>query len=62
MLVPQWAGRIPMDRWVIWDRQLCLLGGAAIQILPKARNSFLELAGGSRVYVSRAILFKCDPT
>ena len=33
-----------------------------IQILPKARNSFLELAGGSRVYVSRAILFKCEPT
>ena len=27
-----------------------------IQILPIARNSFLELAGGSRVYVSRAIL------
>ena len=33
-----------------------------IQILPRARNSFLELAGGSRVYVSRAILFKCEPT
>ena len=33
-----------------------------IQILSRARNSFLELAGGSRVYVSRAILFKCDPT
>ena len=32
-----------------------------IQILPRARNSFLELAGGSRVYVSRAILFKCEP-
>ena len=33
-----------------------------IQILSRARNSFLELAGGSRVYVSRAILFKCEPT
>ena len=33
-----------------------------IQILPRARNSFFELAGGSRVYVSRAILFKCEPT
>ena len=33
-----------------------------IQILPMARNSFLELAGGSRVFVSRAILLKCDPT
>ena len=33
-----------------------------IQVLPRARNSFLELAGGSRVYVSRAILFKCEPT
>ena len=27
-----------------------------------SRNSFLELAGGSTVYVSRAILFKCEPT
>ena len=27
-----------------------------IQILPRARNSFLELAGGSRVYVSRAMV------
>ena len=33
-----------------------------IQILPRARNSFLELAGSSRVYVSRAILIKCEPT
>ena len=33
-----------------------------IQILPSARNSFLELAGGSRVFVSRAILLKCEPT
>ena len=33
-----------------------------IQILPKARNSFLELAGGSRIFVSRAILIKFEPT
>ena len=33
-----------------------------IQILPKARNSFLELVGGSRVFVSRAILIKCETT
>ena len=33
-----------------------------IQILPRARNSFLELAGGSRVFVSRAILIKSEPT
>ena len=33
-----------------------------IQILPMTRNFFLELAGGSRVFVSRAILFKCEPT
>ena len=33
-----------------------------IQILPSVRNSFIELASGSRVYVSRAILFKCEPT
>ena len=33
-----------------------------IQILLRARNSFLELAGGSRVFVSRAILIKCEST
>ena len=33
-----------------------------IQILPRSRNSFLELAGGSRVFVSRAILIKCEHT
>ena len=33
-----------------------------IQILPRAWNSLLELAGGSRVFVSRAILIKCEPT
>ena len=33
-----------------------------ILTLPKAWNSFIELAGSSRVYVSRAILIKCDPT
>ena len=33
-----------------------------IQLLPRARNSFLELAGGSRVFVSRAILIKFEPT
>ena len=33
-----------------------------IQILLKGRNSFLELIGGSRVFVSRAILIKCEPT
>ena len=33
-----------------------------IQLLPTAHNSFLELAGGSRVFVSRAILIKCERT
>ena len=33
-----------------------------IQILPSAGYSFLELAGGSRVFVSRAILIKYEPT
>ena len=33
-----------------------------IQILPRVLNSFPELASGSRVYVSRAILIKCDPS
>ena len=33
-----------------------------IQILPRARNSFLELAGGSRVFVSKTILIKCEHT
>ena len=30
--------------------------------LPTARNSFLEMAGGSRVFVSRAILIKYEST
>ena len=33
-----------------------------ILTIPRARNFFLELAGSSRVYVSRAILIKCEPT
>ena len=33
-----------------------------ILTFPMARNSFLELAGSSRAYVSRAILIKCEPT
>ena len=33
-----------------------------IEILPMARNSFLELAGGSRVFGYKAILVKCEPT
>ena len=33
-----------------------------IMTLTMARNSFLEFAGSSRVYVSRAILIKCEPT
>ena len=33
-----------------------------ILIFPRARNSFLELASSSRVYVSTAILIKCEPT
>ena len=33
-----------------------------ILTLPRGRNSFLELAGSSRVYVSIAILIKCEPT
>ena len=33
-----------------------------ILTLPRARNSFFELAGSSRAYVSRAILIKCEPT
>ena len=31
-----------------------------ILTLPMARNSFLELAGGSRVFVSRASLIKYE--
>ena len=33
-----------------------------ILTLRRAWNSFLELAGSSIVYVSRAILIKCEPT
>ena len=45
-----------------WDPELCLCGRSVILTLPRARKSFLELAGSSRVYVSRAILIKCEPT
>ena len=45
-----------------WVAELCLCGGSMILTLPRARNSFVELAGGSRVYVSRAILIKCERT
>ena len=48
--------------WSNWDPELCLCGGSMILTLPKARNSFLELAGSSRVYVSIAILIRCEPT
>ena len=62
MQVPQWAGPIPMDRrgrlgpramfeWWGYDTDYFI-----------AWNSFIELAGSSRVYVSRAILIKCEPT
>ena len=33
-----------------------------ILTLPRARNSFLPLARSNRVYVSRAILIKYEPT
>ena len=33
-----------------------------IVTLPRARDSFLQLAGSSRVYVSRAILINSEPT
>ena len=59
MQVPQWTGPIPVADW---DPELCLRGGATILITSQSRNSFLELAGGSRVYVSRAILINCEPT
>ena len=45
-----------------WDPELCLRGGTTILITSYARNSFFELAGGSGVYVSRAILIKCEHT
>ena len=57
-------GQAPFP-WVgmaYWDPELCLRGGTTILITSYARNSFLELVGGSRVYVSRAILIKCEPT
>ena len=53
MQVPQWAGPIPGSNW---DPGLCLCGGSEILTLQRARNSFLELAGSSRVYVSIAII------
>ena len=58
------SGQAPFP-WVggaDWDQELCLRGGTTIQITSEARNSFFELEGGSRVYVSRAILIKFEPT
>ena len=52
------SGQAPFP-WVggaDWDPELCLSGGATILITSYARNSFLELAGSSRVYVSRAMV------
>ena len=52
------SGQTPFT-WVgvaDWDPELCLSGGTTILITSYARNSFLELAGGSRVYVSRAMV------
>ena len=62
MQVPQWAGSIPIG----WKVEL---GPGAMSLwwvrdtdTSRARNSFLELACSGRVYVSRAILIKCEPT
>ena len=64
MQVPQWAGPIP-----IWSggsrlgpRAMSLWWVHDTDYFHRARNSFLELAGSSRAYVSRAILIKCEPT
>ena len=62
MQVPQWAGPIPIGRRVELGPRAMSLWWSMIMTLPRARNSFLELAGSSRAYVSRAILIKCEPT
>ena len=59
--MPQWAVRIPIGRRVDLEARAMSLSEAMIRILTSARNSFLELAGGSRVFVSKAILIKCEP-
>ena len=62
MQVPQWAGPIPMVRRGRLGHIAMSKWWATIPITSLARNSFLELAGGSRVYISRAILIKCEST
>ena len=51
-----------MSRSGSLEPQLYLRAGDTILITSYAWNSFIELAGDSRVYVSRTILIKCEPT
>ena len=62
MQVLQWAGTIPIGRRVeLGPRALSLWCGHDTDT-SKGRNSFLELAGSSRVYDSRGILIECELT
>ena len=62
MHVPQLAGPIPMGRKGRLGHRAMSEGWCHDTDYFLARNSFFELAGDSRVYVSRAILIKCEPT
>ena len=62
MQVPQWAVRIPISRRVDLGPRAMSLWWVHDTDTTKGRNSFLQLAGSSRVYVSRAILIKFETT
>ena len=62
MQVTQLAGPIPISRRVELGPRAMSLWWFHDTDTSRARNFFLELAGSSRVYVSRAILIKCEPT
>ena len=62
MQVPQWAGPIPIGRrGRLGTRAMSEVSGHDTDYF-LGRNSFLELEGGSRGYVSRSLLIKSEPT
>ena len=62
MQVPQWAGPIPIGRRVEQRPRAMSLWWVRDTDTSKDPEFLFELVGSSRVYVSRAILIKFEPT
>ena len=60
--VLQWADPIPMSRKGSLGSTAMSQGWGHDTDYFLVQEFLFELAGGSRVYVSRAILIKCEPT